>query len=59
MRPQLIAPVIAGFFVLLAVIFIALSATRGTPLARKTRRRIGIIFALVALLILAFSRNIT
>ena len=54
-----IAPLIAAFFALLAAIFLVLSATRGSPLARKTWRRIGIIFALVAVLILAFSRNIT
>jgi hypothetical protein len=59
MRPELIAPAVAAFFVLLAAIFLVLSATRGSLLARKSWRRIGIIFALVALLILAFSRNIT
>jgi hypothetical protein len=48
-----IATSVAAFFALLAAIFIALSATRGTPPARKTWRRIGIIFAVVALLILA------
>jgi hypothetical protein len=44
---------IAGFFALLAVIFLVLSANRGTPPAKKAWRRIGIIFAVVALLILA------
>jgi hypothetical protein len=44
---------IAGFFGLLGVIFLVLSATRGTPLAKKTWRRIGIIFAAVALVLLA------
>ena len=59
MKPVLVAPLIAAFFALLAAIFLVLSATRGSPMARKTWRRVGIIFALVALLILAFSRNIT
>jgi hypothetical protein len=53
LTPDLISPSVAGFFGLLAVIFIVLSATRGTPPARKIWRRIGIIFAVVALLILA------
>jgi type IV secretory pathway VirB2 component (pilin) len=44
---------IAAFLALLACIFLGLSATRGTPPARKTWRRIGIIFAAVALLLLA------
>jgi hypothetical protein len=44
---------ISAFFALLAAIFLTLSATCGTPPARKTWRRIGIIFAVVALLILA------
>jgi hypothetical protein len=43
----------AAFFALLACIFLGLSATRGTPPAQKTWRRIGIIFAAVALLLLA------
>lgn len=42
---------ISAFFALLAAIFLVLSATRGAPPARKTWRRIGIIFALVAVLI--------
>ena len=53
MTPDRISPFIAVFFGLLAAIFLVLSATRGTPPARKTWRRIGIIFAVVALLILA------
>jgi hypothetical protein len=53
MKPQWVSPLISAFFALLAAIFLVLSATRGTPPARKTWRRIGIIFALVALLILA------
>ena len=44
---------ISAFFALLAAIFLVLSAVRGTPPARKTWRRIGIIFALVAVVILA------
>jgi hypothetical protein len=44
---------IAAFFALLAVIFLVLSAIRGTPPARTAWRRIGVIFAAVALLILA------
>jgi hypothetical protein len=44
---------VAAFFGLLAVIFLVLSATRGTPPAKKAWRRIGIIFAVVAVLILA------
>ncbi len=43
---------VAAFFGLLSVIFLVLSATRGTLPARLTWRRIGIIFAVVALLIL-------
>jgi hypothetical protein len=42
---------IAAFFALLAAIFLILSATRGSPPARNTWRRIGIIFAAVALVI--------
>jgi len=42
---------ISSFFALLAVIFLVLAATRGSPPARKTWRRIGIIFAVVALVI--------
>lgn len=53
MKPQFISPFIAAFFGLLAAIFLVLSASRASPLARKTWRRIGIIFAAVALLILA------
>jgi hypothetical protein len=44
---------IPGFFALLAAIFLILSATRGTPFARKVWQRIGIIFAVVAVVILA------
>jgi hypothetical protein len=51
MKPQLISPVMAGFFALLAAIFLVLSTARGAPPAKKTWRRIGIIFALVALVI--------
>jgi drug/metabolite transporter (DMT)-like permease len=54
MDPLVVSPsVIAAFFVLLAAIFLILSATRGSPPARKTWRRIGIIFAMVALVIFA------
>jgi hypothetical protein len=53
MKPQWVSPLMAAFFALLAAGFLVLSATRGTPPARKTWRRIGIIFAAVALLILA------
>jgi bacteriorhodopsin len=53
LTPDRISPLVAGFFGLLAIIFLVLSATRGTPPARKTWRRIGIIFAVVSLLILA------
>jgi type IV secretory pathway VirB2 component (pilin) len=42
----------AVLFAVLAVIFLVLSATYGTPPAKKTWRRIGIIFALVALALL-------
>jgi hypothetical protein len=51
MRPQLISPLISAFFALLAAIFVTLSFIRGTPPARKTWRRIGLIFALVAVAI--------
>jgi hypothetical protein len=44
---------VGGFFAILAAIFLVLSATRGSLPARKTWRRIGIIFALVALVIFA------
>ena len=42
---------ISAFFSLLAAIFLFLSFIRGTAPAKKTRRRIGVIFAGVALLI--------
>jgi len=42
---------VSGFFALLAAIFLILSSTRGSPLTRKIWRRIGIIFAVVALVI--------
>jgi hypothetical protein len=42
---------VSAFFALLAAIFFILSATRGSALTRKTWRRIGIIFAVVALVI--------
>ncbi len=51
MKPHWIAPSVAAFFALLAAIFLTLATLRGTPPARKTWRRIGIIFALVALAI--------
>jgi hypothetical protein len=47
------SPYISAFFAMLAAIFLTLSFTRGSPPARKTWRRIGIIFALVALVIFA------
>jgi bacteriorhodopsin len=53
MRPAWISPAVAAFFGLLAAVFLVLSVTRDTPQAKKTWRRIGFIFALVALLILA------
>jgi drug/metabolite transporter (DMT)-like permease len=43
----------SAFFAMLAAVFFVLSATRASPPARKTWRRIGIIFALVALVIFA------
>jgi hypothetical protein len=46
-----IPPAVAAFFGLLAVNFLILSATRGSPLTRKVWRRIGIIFAVVALVV--------
>lgn len=49
---------LAAFFGLLAVIFGILSVTRGTPLARRTWRRIGIVFAVVALLIIAIQHKL-
>ena len=42
---------LAMFFSAIAAIFLILSFTRGSPVARKTWRRIGIIFAVVALVI--------
>lgn len=42
---------IAAFFALLAVIFLILSSTGTASLARKIQRRIGIIFAAVAVVI--------
>lgn len=59
MKPELIAPSIAAFFFLLALIFLVLSATRGTPPAKKTWRRIGAIFAAVAVFILVLRGKIT
>ena len=53
MKPSLISPYLAIFFALLAAIFLVLSAVRGTPPAKKTWRRISVIFALVALVMLA------
>ncbi len=53
MNPHLISPLVAAFFALLAAIFLILSATRGSPPARKTWRRIGIVFAVVAVVIFA------
>jgi hypothetical protein len=50
---NLSTPYIAAYFAVLAAIFLVLSATRGTPPAKKTWRRIGIIFAIVALVIFA------
>jgi hypothetical protein len=44
---------VPAFFILLALAFLILSATRGAPPAKKAWRRIGIIFAVVAVLILA------
>jgi hypothetical protein len=40
---------IPAFFLLLSALFLLLSFTRGSPPARKTWLRIGLIFALVAL----------
>jgi hypothetical protein len=45
------SPYISAFFALLAATFLVLSATRGSPPARRTWRRIGIVFAVVALVI--------
>ena len=44
---------IAVFFALLSVTFLVLSAACGAAPARKAWRRIGIIFAAVALVLLA------
>jgi hypothetical protein len=44
---------ISTLFASIAAIFLILSLTRGTPPARKAWRRIGIVFALVALVIFA------
>jgi hypothetical protein len=52
-RPGRISLFVSGFFGLLGIIFLVRSAMNGTPPARKTWRRIGIIFAAVALLLLA------
>jgi hypothetical protein len=41
------------WFAILSAVFLVLSATRGTLPAKKTWRRIGITFAVVALLIVA------
>jgi len=48
-----IALYIAVFFALLGITFLILSATRGAAQARKVWRRVGIIFAAVALVLLA------
>ncbi len=53
MNPHLISSLIPAFFGLLAAIFLILSATRGSPPARKTWRRIGVIFAVAAVVIFA------
>jgi hypothetical protein len=53
LTPDRISLYVAGFFGLLAIIFLVRSAMSGTIPARKTWRRIGIIFAAVALLLLA------
>ena len=42
---------VSAFFALLVAVFFILSATRGSPITRKVWRRIGIIFAVVALVI--------
>jgi hypothetical protein len=42
---------VSWWFALLAAIFLALYLPRGTPPDKKAWRRIGIIFALVALVI--------
>ncbi len=52
MTPDRRSLFLAGFFGLLGLIFLVRSAMNGSPLARKTWRRIGIIFAAVALLLL-------
>ena len=44
---------ISLFFALLSAIFLVLSFTRGSHPAKKTWLRIGIIFAMVALMIFA------
>jgi len=55
MKPQLISPVMAAFFALLAAIFLLLSAIHGSPASHNAWRRIGIIFALAALVIFIVS----
>ena len=45
---------IPAFFALLSGLFLLLSFARGSPLARKTWLRIGIIFTIVALATLLF-----
>ena len=50
--------VIAAFFALLAAIFLFLSVTTGTSPAKHTWRRIGIIFGVVALLIIAIQHKL-
>jgi hypothetical protein len=42
---------ISGFFALLSLIFLILSATGSATLARRIWRRIGIIFAAVAVVL--------
>jgi hypothetical protein len=48
---------LAGFFVMLAVVFLVLAATRRTPQAKLAWRRIGIIFAAVGLIVLVAGRT--
>ncbi|HTT22318.1 MAG TPA: hypothetical protein VMG82_25545 [Candidatus Sulfotelmatobacter sp.] len=53
MRSQLISPAMSAFFALLAAVFLVLSATRGTPPARKTWRRLAATFIVVAAVLTA------
>ncbi len=50
--------ILAAFFGLLALIFLVLSITSDTSIRRRARRRIGVIFATVALMIIAIYKLI-